>query len=101
MSDNQIMEKINNPLTSYVAFLGGEPTDQLQFLLHMCGRIQKETNKKIALYTGREFEILPKELLVFPLLIVCGPYQKKLHQEGWPASSNQRVFKKKGQTWTS
>ncbi|MCK5632972.1 4Fe-4S cluster-binding domain-containing protein, partial [bacterium] len=26
MSDDQIMQKINNPLTSHVAFLGGEPT---------------------------------------------------------------------------
>ena len=101
MSDNQIMEKIDNPLTSYVAFLGGEPTDQIKFLLHLCQRVQKETDKKIALYTGREFEVLPEKLLAFPSLIVCGPYRKNLHQEGWPASSNQRVFKKKGQSWTS
>jgi len=100
-SDDHIMEKINNPLTSHVAFLGGEPTDQLKFLLHMCKRIKKETDKQIALYTGREFEVLPKELLAFPSLVVCGPYKKELHQESWPASSNQRVFKKKGQLWTN
>ena len=101
MSDDQIMETINNPLTTYVAFLGGEPTDQLKFLLHLCGRIKKETDKKIALYSGREFEELPKSLLEYPSLIVCGPYRQDLHKEGWPASSNQRIFKKKGQAWTS
>ena len=65
MSDDEIMEKINNPLTTYVAFLGGEPTDQLKFLLHLCTRVKTETNKKIALYSGREFEVLPKKLLCF------------------------------------
>jgi len=100
-SSDQIMEKINTPLSTYVAFLGGEPTDQLKFLLHMCERIKKETDKKIALYSGREFEELPDELLVYPSLIVCGPYRQDLHQGGWPASSNQRIFKRKGQTWMS
>lgn len=101
MSDDQIMEKINNPLANYVAFLGGEPTDQLPFLLHMLKRVTKETDKKIALYSGREFEQLPQQLLSYPSFIVCGPYRQDLHQEGWPASSNQRVFKKKGQMWTN
>ena len=101
MSDDQIMKKIDNPLTSHVAFLGGKPTDQMPFLIHLCKRISQETDKKIALYTGREFEVLPEELLAYPSFIVCGPYQQKLHQKGWPASSNQRVFKKKDQAWTT
>ncbi len=101
MSSNHIMEKINNPLTEYVAFLGGEPTDQLNFLLHLCERIQKETDKKIALYSGREFEELPEKLLLYPSFVVCGPYRQDLRQEGFPASSNQRVFKKKDQMWTN
>jgi anaerobic ribonucleoside-triphosphate reductase activating protein len=102
MTDDQIMKIIqDNPLTRYVAFLGGEPTDQLLFLLHMCKRIQLETVKQIALYTGREFEVLPHELLVYPSLIVCGPYRQEMHQAGWPASANQRIFKKEGQTWTN
>lgn len=101
MSDDQIMEKVQNPLTDYVAFLGGEPTDQLPFLLHLCNRIKNKTDKKIALYSGREFEELPPTLLIYPSFIVCGPYRQDLHREGWPASSNQRVFKKKGQLWTN
>ncbi len=100
MSDEQILDKIKeNALSEYVAFLGGEPTDQIDFLIHMCKKIKKETSKPIAMYTGREFEILPKDLLDSLSLIVCGPYKKELHVGGWPASSNQRVFKKKGTLW--
>ncbi|MCK4650838.1 4Fe-4S cluster-binding domain-containing protein [Candidatus Babeliales bacterium] len=101
MSDYQIMEKIkNNPLIEYVAFLGGEPTDQIDFLLHLCNQIKKEVKKPIAMYTGREFEVLPKDLLDHLDFIVCGPYRKDLLiKDGWPASSNQRVFRKKGKQW--
>lgn len=101
MTDDQIMDIIHdNPLTSYVAFLGGEPTDQLPFLLHMCKRVQQETDKLIALYSGREFEVLPHDLLTYPSLIVCGPYKQEYHQTGWPASANQRIFKRKDHAWT-
>jgi anaerobic ribonucleoside-triphosphate reductase activating protein len=101
MTDEQVLEKIrNNPLAEYVAFLGGEPTDQLDFLLHLCKKIKKEVDKPIALYSGREFEVLPKELLDYVSFLVCGPYRQDLHvASGWPASSNQRVFKKKGAQW--
>lgn len=100
MTDDEIMSIItSNPISSFVAFLGGEPTDQLPFLVHMCKRISTETNKQIALYTGREFEVLPQELLSYPSLIVCGPYKQELHQAGWPASQNQRIFKRKDQAW--
>jgi len=100
ISDQEILKKINNnELANYVVFLGGEPTDQLDFLIHLCILIKKYFNKLIALYTGREFESLPDELLGCLDLVVCGPYIDELHTSGWPASSNQRVFKKKGKTW--
>ena len=101
MSDVEIMEKIkNNPLADYVAFLGGEPTDQMDFLIHLCKKVEQEVKKPIAIYTGREFETLPKELLDTIDFIVCGPYREDLFVQGaWPASSNQRVFKKEGNQW--
>jgi len=102
MSDDQIIEKLcNNNLADCVVFLGGEPTDQLDFLIHLCKRIKKEVGKPIAIYTGREFEVLPDELLDYLFMVVCGPYRQDLKREGWPASSNQRVFKRKGNVWTS
>jgi len=100
MEDDQLLRKIkDNTLSEYVVFLGGEPTDQLDFLIHMCKRVKNEVKKPIAMYTGREFEILPDELLDNVCMVVCGPYREDLHQKGWPASSNQRVFKKKGNIW--
>jgi len=100
MTDEQVMKKISdNNLAEYVVFLGGEPTDQLDFLLHLCKRVTCEVKKPIAIYTGREFEVLPDELLNYLCMVVCGPYRHDLRTESWPASSNQRVFKKRGDAW--
>ena len=100
VSAQHVVEKIkSNQLAEWVAFMGGEPTDQMDFFIHLCKKIKEELAMPIALYTGREFEILPKELLDSLDLIVCGPYKKELHVGGWPASSNQRAFKKVGEIW--
>lgn len=100
MNSDQVLEKIKaNSLVDYVAFMGGEPTDQMKFLIHLCDRIKNELKLPIAMYTGREFEILPKELTSNLDLVICGPYKKELHVGGWPASSNQRIFNKKGEQW--
>jgi len=100
MTDDELLKKVSeNNLSEYVVFLGGEPTDQLDFLVHMSSRVKREIKKPVALYTGREFEVLPQELLDNVCMVVCGPYREDLHQEGWPASSNQRVFLKEGNTW--
>jgi anaerobic ribonucleoside-triphosphate reductase activating protein len=102
MTSDEVLEKIKaNPLIDYVAFMGGEPTDQMDFLIHLCDRIKKELNLPIAMYTGREFEILPQDLAKNLDLVVCGPYKKEFHVGGWPASSNQRIFKKRGKQWQS
>ena len=100
MKDDELLKKIkSNALSEYVVFLGGEPTDQLDFLIHMCKRVKNEVKKPVAIYTGREFEVLPEELLDNICIVVCGPYREDLHQDGWPASSNQRLFRKKGNIW--
>lgn len=100
MTSDEVLEKIKaNTLIDYVAFMGGEPTDQMDFLIHLCNRIKNEFKLPIAMYTGREFEILPQDLTKNLDLIVCGPYKKELHVGGWPASSNQRIFKKRGEQW--
>jgi len=94
---SEILQKIDDhPLAQAVVFLGGEPTDQTPFLEELC---QKIKNKEKVLYTGREFEVLSKNLLENLDMIICGPYKSELHVGGWPASSNQRVFTKKGTKW--
>jgi anaerobic ribonucleoside-triphosphate reductase activating protein len=93
----KVVEKINkHKLAEYVVFVGGEPTDQIDFLINICKQI---TNKPKALYTGREFEVLPAVLLDNVDLIICGQYKSEFHVGGWPASSNQRVFKREGSKW--
>lgn len=96
----EVLKKIKeHPLAEYVVFLGGEPTDQMDFLIKLCELIKKEMQIKISLYTGREFEVLPKKLLDNLELIICGPYRQDLHVGNWPASSNQRIFKKEMDKW--
>jgi len=84
-----------NRLAESVAFLGGEPTDQLEFLIALAQKIDLYK----ALYTGREFENLPVQLLNEINFIVCGPFRQDLLQNGFPASSNQRIFNKVGDSW--
>lgn len=84
-----------NELADSLVFLGGEPTDQVEFLTDLC----KKVSKYKALYTGREFEDLPKDLIDNLDMIVCGPYRKDLHGNEYPASSNQRIFKKENKSW--
>jgi anaerobic ribonucleoside-triphosphate reductase activating protein len=85
-----------HPLAEAVVFLGGEPTDQMDFLQAICKSI---TNKKKVLYTGREFECLPSELTDNLDMIICGAYKQELHVNKWPASSNQRVLIKDQGSW--
>ena len=85
-----------HPLAEAVVFLGGEPTDQLDFLYGVCSTIR---NKKKVLYTGREFEWLPGTLTDQLDMIICGPYKQELHVNKWPASSNQRVLLKDQGLW--
>lgn len=102
MSLDQVLEKVKeHPLADSVVFLGGEPTDQMDFLIALCKKIIAKTDKTIVLYTGREYEVLPHDLLESLSLIVCGPYRQELHVDAWPASTNQRVFKKKAGQWKS
>lgn len=95
---DHIISKINaHPIADYVVFWGGEPTDQMEFLINIC---QKTNGKRMALYTGREFEVLPKKLTQYLDLIICGPYRQDLQVDGgWPASSNQRILRKEKNQW--
>lgn len=100
-TEEQVLEKIkNHPLANYIVFLGGEPTDQLDFLVNLTEKIKNFIKLPIALYTGREFEQLPEKLTNNLDMIVCGPYISELHVKGWPASSNQRVFRKENKLWS-
>jgi anaerobic ribonucleoside-triphosphate reductase activating protein len=91
-----VLNKIqDNQLADSIVFLGGEPTDQIEFLIELC----KNVSLFKTLYTGREFENLPEDLTKTLDMIVCGPYRQDLQCQGFPASSNQRIFKKENESW--
>lgn len=96
-SMTHVLAKIKeNELADSVVFLGGEPTDQMIFLIELCNQISCYK----ALYTGREFEDLPQQLVDHLDMIVCGPFRQDLFVENrFPASTNQRYFKKKKGVW--
>jgi anaerobic ribonucleoside-triphosphate reductase activating protein len=94
--DGVIERVTEHPIADYLVFLGGEPTCQVVFLQELCKKIER---LKKVLYTGKEFEQLPELLLENLDMVICGPYDSNLHIGGWPASSNQRVIKKKGGIW--
>lgn len=98
MSEEEVIRKVKkNSLAEWVVFEGGEPPDQLDFLIRLCEKI---TFHKKALYTGREFEDLSSKLTELLDLIICGPYKGELYVKGrWPASSNQRAFRKEEKLW--
>jgi len=96
MSMDDVLLKIkSNLLSESVVFLGGEPTDQVDFLIDLCKKISHYK----ALYTGREFEDLPQDLVDNLDMIVCGPFRQDLYVKGFPASKNQRYLKKVGGSW--
>jgi organic radical activating enzyme len=99
MSSETVAKHIQeHPLAEAVVFLGGEPTDQIEFLHTICCMTK---NKKRVLYTGREFELLPSYITDELEMIICGPYKKEFHVNSWPASSNQRVLIKDKGLWTT
>ena len=77
----------------YVVLLGGEPLQQdKEELLSLC-RLLSEAGLKIWLYTGYELHDVDKDILKYVYTIKCGRYMAELQQDGFPASSNQKVYR--------
>lgn len=94
--ENLLQKIAEHPIAESVVFLGGEPTDQLEFLIALTEQIKLHK----VLYSGREFEELPSALTDQLDMIVCGPYRRNRARSGFPASSNQRIFNKVSCSWT-
>ena len=73
-----------------VVMIGGEPYDQQDALKEL---VSKVVLTKI-LYTGYLFEELSSDITQYLDYIVDGAYMEELATDGFPASSNQRIFKK-------
>lgn len=77
-----------------VVLLGGEPMEQNFDDITMLASKLKSYGYNVWLYTGWEFEDIPDELKHHLYTIKCGKYDEKLHVDGFPASSNQRILRK-------
>lgn len=79
-----------------ISFLGGEPLDQdkieMQRFIQTLRSLLK--NKEFWLFTRYEIEEVPLIFLQYFDYIKTGKYDILLSQEGFPASSNQRLLKK-------
>lgn len=90
----KIIRTMSNKLgIKSVVLLGGEPLQQdKQELLSLC-RSLNEAGLKIWLYTGYELSDIDKDILKLVYTIKCGRYIDELKQDGFPASSNQKVYR--------
>lgn len=87
-----------------VVFLGGEPLQQDKEELLLLCRLLHEFGLKIWLYTGYEFDEVSKthsDILEYIYTIKCGRYIDELKQDGFPASSNQVVYRSIAGDWVN
>lgn len=90
-----ILENYDRYNVNSVVFLGGEPLQQnRQELLSLCSALHS-VGLKIWLYTGYDLEQVDREIIQYLYMIKCGRYIRELAQDGFPASSNQKIYKVK------
>lgn len=84
-----------------VVLIGGEPLQQnINDLLYLCKHLQN-LGMNIWLYTGYEFEYVDVRLLQYLYTVKCGRYNEEMKQDGFPASSNQQVYRSIAGVWTN
>jgi len=76
-----------------VAFMGGEPLAQKGALIDLLKRT-KALGLRTWLYTGFELKDVPNDIKVLCDVIVAGPYMDELRTGGFPASSNQQIYRR-------
>ncbi len=92
---SKVMREIIKHIDWYdsVAIMGGEPLAQERALTDLLRRIRL-VNLKVWLYTGYRIEEVSSEIKALCDVIVAGPYVEELKTRGFPASSNQVVWRK-------
>ncbi len=90
-----VIKNIKKHLNWYeaVAFVGGEPLAQQAALIDLLKRTQALGLERW-LYTGYELKDVPKEVKELCDVIVAGKYVDQLKTNSFPASSNQKVFRR-------
>lgn len=96
---SNIINKCKHLGIKSVVFIGGEPLQQnINDLLSLCKSLHDD-GMNIWLYTGYEFDDVDKSLLQYLYMIKCGRYNEEMKQDGFPASSNQQVYRLIAGAW--
>jgi anaerobic ribonucleoside-triphosphate reductase activating protein len=82
-----------------VILLGGEPLDQDELDIYTLCTELRNHNKKVWLYTGYDFNQIPKGILNSCDVVKCGRYIDELKCDGFPSSSNQQLWKRNRDKW--
>ena len=93
---NQIVEEINNQcLNKKITISGGEPLLQYPAVLEL---VKKLEGFDIALYTGYDYEDVPKEILPYINYLKIGNFnkEKRTTLEPYIGSSNQEFIDLRG-----
>lgn len=79
--------------------IGGEPLEQDKADLKMLISTIHGYGFKVWLYTGWEFEDIPDDIKRCLDFIKCGRYDDSLKYDGFPSSTNQRIFRNVDDVW--
>lgn len=84
-----------------ISFLGGDLLCQnKKEIFSLLESLDVYFSKKVFwLFTGEEFCNIDKSILSYFDYIKTGKYKKELYQNGFPSSSNQKIYKKTPQKW--
>lgn len=87
---DEIISHLNDHKDFYqsLVFLGGEPMEQEEVLYDLASR----SGLYNVLYTGRLYEEIPDRIKKVLDMVVDGPYREDLKTDGFPASSNQKIY---------
>lgn len=95
--ENSFIELGKRDYITHISVLGGEPLQQDDDLLNLLKRIKREVGKPVFLWTGYEFENIPKEKLVllnYTDKITDGKFIEELKDLNlkFKGSSNQKIY---------
>lgn len=92
---SKVMREIIKHIDWYdsVAIMGGEPLAQKNALIDLLERT-RALGLLAWLYTGFELKDVPNDIKVLCDVIVAGPYMDELRTGGFPASSNQQIYRR-------
>jgi len=82
---------------SGITLSGGDPLMQIREVIDLVKKIKQDRELKhmdIWMWTGYNFEEIPKSFLQYIDVVVDGKYNKDLPAAKWRGSNNQKIYRK-------